>query len=411
MLDQSISEKNIKSISSNIWHKWNHSKSFDVFFDEMYTKLEAKLEREKYLFSTFKCFKLMGKDTYDFSSSEDEVVCKKLNDNIRRLFKINAGDRHAIVKQVISLLSDTQPIKVLRLDIKEFYETVDRDKVLEYVINEWLLSHQNRCVLKCWDDSLKSIGVTGLPRGMSLSSTLSEIRIRPFDREVRKLENVYYYARFVDDIIIMFTGDSKQIMSDLEDILKRNSPELSFNDKTKLIDLNCKNKPRSTLDYLGYKIITSSNVNKRNKNQKREVIVKISDKKIRKIKYRVRRSFSSYVRTRNFRLLLARLEFLTGNQYIIGDIERTRLKSGIYYNYPLINDSSQVKELDKYYQKLINTKKGSVAKAINYIDNYDKKAHGNRLVKVKKLSFYFGFSKRVMNSFNRKDCRNIKRCW
>ncbi|MBY7896218.1 RNA-directed DNA polymerase [Vibrio fluvialis] len=411
MLDQSISEKNIKNISSNIWHKWNHSKSFDVFFDEMHTKLEAKLEREKYLFSTFKCFKLMGKDTYYFSSSEDEVVCKKLNDNIRRLFKINAGDRHAIVKQVISLLSDTQPIKVLRLDIKEFYETVDRDKVLEYVINEWLLSHQNRCVLKCWDDSLKSIGVTGLPRGMSLSSTLSEIRIRPFDREVRKLENVYYYARFVDDIIIMFTGDSKQIMSDLEDILKRNSPELSFNDKTKLIDLNCKNKPRSTLDYLGYKIITSSNVNKRNKNQKREVIVKISDKKIGKIKYRVRRSFSSYVRTRNFRLLLARLEFLTGNQYIIGDIERTRLKSGIYYNYPLINDSSQVKELDKYYQKLINTKKGSVAKAINYIDNYDKKAHGNRLVKVKKLSFYFGFSKRVMNSFNRKDCRNIKRCW
>ncbi|MBN3494068.1 antiviral reverse transcriptase Drt3a [Vibrio neptunius] len=411
MLDQSISEKNIKTISSNIWHKWNPSKSFDVFFDEMYTRLEAKLEREKYLFSTFKCFKLMGKDTYDFCSSEDEIVCKKLNDNIRRLFKINAGDRHAIVKQVISLLSDTQPIKVLRLDIKEFYETVDRDKVLEYVINEWLLSHQNRCVLKCWDDSLKSIGVTGLPRGMSLSSTLSEIRIRPFDREVRKLENVYYYARFVDDIIIMFTGDSKQIMSDLEDILKRNSPELSFNDKTKLIDLNCKNKPRSTLDYLGYQIITSSNVNKRNKNQKREVIVKISDKKIGKIKYRVRRSFSSYVRTRNFRLLLARLEFLTGNQYIIGDIERTRLKSGIYYNYPLINDSSQVKELDKYYQKLINTKKGSVAKAINYIDNYDKKAHGNRLVKVKKLSFYFGFSKRVMNSFNRKDCRNIKRCW
>ncbi|MCG6211255.1 hypothetical protein K6U56_04665 [Vibrio furnissii] len=77
MLDQSISEKNIKNISSNIWHKWSHSKSFDVFFDEMYTKLEAKLEREKYLFSTFKCFKLMGKDTYDFSSSEDEVVCKK----------------------------------------------------------------------------------------------------------------------------------------------------------------------------------------------------------------------------------------------------------------------------------------------------------------------------------------------
>ncbi|MCR9366026.1 hypothetical protein NB478_13920, partial [Vibrio antiquarius] len=88
-----------------------------------------------------------------------------------------------------------------------------------------------------------------------------------------------------------------------------------------------------------------------------------------------------------------------------------RLKSGIYYNYPLINDSSQVKELDGFYQKLINTKKGSVFQAINYINSYDIKARGNRLEKIKKLSFYFGFKNRLMNSFNRKDCRNIKRCW
>ncbi|MCR9367431.1 antiviral reverse transcriptase Drt3a, partial [Vibrio antiquarius] len=308
MLDQSISEKNVKNLSSNIWHKWEPSKPFDVYFNDMYARLEGKLESERYCFSVFKQFKLMDKDAYDFSYSEDELVCKKLNDNIRRLFKIHTGDRHAIVKQVISLLSDTQPIKVLRLDIKEFYEKVNREKVLDYVINEWLLSHQNRCVLKCWDDELNNLGVSGLPRGMSLSSTLSEIRMRPFDREVKKIENVYYYARFVDDIIVIFTGDSNQLMSELETILNKNCPELSFNEKTKLIDLNCKKNKLSILDYLGYKIITTSDFNKRNRKLRRKVIVKISDKKIRKIKFRIRRSFSSYVRTRNFNLLLARLE-------------------------------------------------------------------------------------------------------
>ncbi|HDU8573205.1 TPA: RNA-directed DNA polymerase [Vibrio parahaemolyticus] len=226
----------------------------------------------------------MGKDTYDFNCAEDEIVCKKLNDNIRRLFKINTADRHSIVKQVISLLKDTQPIKVLRLDIKEFYESIDREKALQYVINEWLLSHQNRCILKCWDEHLSSIGLTGLPRGMSLSSTLSEIRIRPFDREVKKLSNVYYYARFVDDILIMFTGDSEQLLSELEGILRKNSPELHFNEKTKLIDLNCKKQSNSKLDYLGYEIISSSEIHKNNQHKNRIVKVIISEKKINKIK-------------------------------------------------------------------------------------------------------------------------------
>ncbi|WP_085343615.1 MULTISPECIES: antiviral reverse transcriptase Drt3a [Vibrio diabolicus subgroup] len=411
MLDQSFSKSNVKNISSNIWHKWSPSQSFDVFFDDTFEKIEKKLDRENYSFDKFKSFTLMGKDTYDFNCAEDEIVCKKLNDNIRRLFKINTADRHSIVKQVISLLKDTQPIKVLRLDIKEFYESIDREKVLQYVINEWLLSHQNRCILKCWDEHLSSIGLTGLPRGMSLSSTLSEIRIRPFDREVKKLSNVYYYARFVDDILIMFTGDSEQLLSELEGILRRNSPELHFNDKTKLIDLNCKKQSNSKLDYLGYEIISSSEIHKNNQHKNRIVKVIISEKKINKIKYRVRRSFSSYARNRNFKLLLSRLKFLTGNQYIIGDIDRTRLKSGIYYNYPLINDSTQVKELDKYYHKLINSNQGSVREAINHINNYDKKANGNRLIQIKKLSFYFGFNQRVMNSFNRKESRNIKRCW
>lgn len=411
MLDQSISKENIKNLSTNTWYKRNSSKDFDTFFEESFERLEAKLSRDSYSFSNFKLFNLMDKDTYDFTCPEDEIVCKKLNDNIRRLFKISTSDRHSIVKQVISLLKDTQPIKVLRLDIKEFYESIDREKTLDYVINEWLLSHQNRCILKCWDKSLTSLNIEGLPRGMSLSSTLSEIRIRPFDREVKKLSSVYYYARFVDDILIMFTGDSDELISNLKEILHKNSPELSFNHKTKLINLNSGEQSNSKLDYLGYEIESCGVVNQKNKHRQRNVNVRISNKKINKIKHRVRRSFSSYASNRNYKLLISRLKFLTGNQYIIGDIDRTRLKSGIYYNYPLINDHSQVKELDNYYHKLINTSHGKVKNAISHIESFDSKTGGSRLNQVKKLSFYFGFKHRVMNSFNRKESRNIKRCW
>lgn len=411
MLDQSISERNVKVLSSNIWRKWEPTKPFDLFIYETWLNLDSKLISDGYSFSKFNSFKIADKDTYEFGLPEDEIVSKKLNDNIKRLFKINTCDRHAIVKQVISLLRDTQPIKIIRLDVKDFYESINRKDILHYVVNEFLLSHQNRSVLKSWDKLLSEMGINGLPRGMSLSSTLSEIRMRPFDREVRKLESVYYYARFVDDIIIMFSGNEKELLDRIESILNNSSPELRFNDKTRLINLDNKGGCNFKLDYLGYEIAASNVINNKNKHKSRCVTVKISNKKIKKIKFRVRRAFSSFVRTRNFNLLIARLEFLTGNQYIIGDIDRTRLKSGIYYNYPLINDYTQLKELDGFYQKLINSRGGVVSQAIQYISSCDNKSNGNRLDKVSKLSFLFGYKNRVMNSFNRKESRNIKRCW
>lgn len=42
----------------------------------------------------------------------------------------------------------------------------------------------------------------GLPRGLSISSVMSELYMKYFDLRIRRLEGVYYYARFVDDIVV-----------------------------------------------------------------------------------------------------------------------------------------------------------------------------------------------------------------
>ena len=63
---------------------------------------------------------------------------------------------------------------------------------------------------------------------------------------------------------------------------------------------------------------------------------KIADKKIKKIKNRIIRSLTQFVKTGDFALLENRLKFLTGN-YSIKKREKTNdLKAGIYYNYSLI---------------------------------------------------------------------------
>ncbi|NKC48016.1 hypothetical protein HED54_04565 [Ochrobactrum anthropi ATCC 49188] len=44
---------------------------------------------------------------------------------------------------------------------------------------------------------------SGLPTGISLSATLSELYLRNFDRGIKALPWVRYFARYVDDIIII----------------------------------------------------------------------------------------------------------------------------------------------------------------------------------------------------------------
>jgi len=411
LLNQSINEKNLKLLKGKTFQKFLKGNDSDSAFDAVFDVIQNKLLNESYIFDDFISKKVNGKDGFDCANASDELVLKKLNDNIKRLFKVRTSDRHAIVKQTISLLRDSQPISIIRLDIKNFYEEIDRQKVIQFVNEQWLLSHQNRMLLKSFNESTSLGGISGLPRGLSISSTLAEIGLRKFDSKVRKIKDVYYYGRYVDDMIIFCTRDPSEIIDEISKLLSDLNLNLSFNEKTYVFNANKPTNNEEFIDYLGYKIIFETQPLQE---KSRKITVQISDKKIHKIKNRLHKAFRSYTRTRTFNLLEARLKFLTGNQYIIGDIERTKLKSGIYYNYPLITTKHQVKKLDTFYQKLLSSKAPHMIKAMSLIKNHNKsrgaKKHG-RLQQLERMSFTFGYENKVMNSFNKKMSRKIKGCW
>jgi hypothetical protein len=411
MLDQSVSEKAVKLLGINTWKKFQSSTEYTNFVADTYEQIEGKFTAGEYQFSQFVKKSFKGKDGWAFASAADELVAKKLNDNIRRLFKVRPSDRHAIVKQTIALAKDSQPITIARLDIKDFYESLNRASIVKFITEEWLLSHQNRMVLKQWDKQLASQGIQGIPRGMSLSSTLSEIRIRHFDKQMKLDSKVYFYARYVDDIIVFYTGEQLQLESMMKERLEASAKELTLNtDKSHYTVLNAPgNGASSEIDYLGYKL--QINHDSKKPGIERKVQVSISNKKVNKVKQRVRRAFRAYSEDRRYKLLLARLKFLSANQYIIGDIERTKLKSGIYYNYPLISDHSQLRELDAFYQKFINSSKEPAYSAMQLIKNHGGTINGVRLKQIEAISFQFGFKNRVMNSFTNDLNKKIKRCW
>ena len=70
----------------------------------------------------------------------NKLVLRKLNDNLKRLYKDEQANRRIIISQVKTLLEETCPFWVLKTDIKSFYESIDRDRVIAKFKDDSMLS-------------------------------------------------------------------------------------------------------------------------------------------------------------------------------------------------------------------------------------------------------------------------------
>ena len=367
-----------------------------------FSDILEKIEQEKIEFPEFKVINSIFINTS--IPLEYTLVIRKLNDNIKRLYRVKQSDRHSIVKQVQILLEETsRPISILRLDIQKFYNNIDKTLVLNKIREEdSLLSYHSKYLLKkllLEHSQFKKLD--GLPFGLNISATLSEMRMKNFDKNIRKIDGVYFYVRYVDDIVI-FTYKRENIEDSLNELLPNELEFHNENDlKKKFILLEDKSTSCGSFDYLGYNFSIEN----------KTLTTTIADVKVKKIKSRVISSFINYFRDKKFELLEQRIKFLTGNYFILkenkyeNEKKVKKLKSGIYYNYKLINNMEQLKELDIFLQKTIYAKRGKFGVKIFKMLNNDKRK------KLSKCSFQVGFNKKITHNFNREILSSINKGW
>jgi hypothetical protein len=239
-----------------------------------------------------------------------------------------------------------------------------------------------------------------LPRGIGISSTLSEIYMRKFDRHIRGCRGVYFYSRFVDDILIFSNHEESleqvrdHMNEHLEEGLKQNKT------KTKIYNGNEILEPRP-LEYLGYQFVI-----KKAKGKSKTVTATIADRKIKKIKTRLVLSFVTFIKDSNLAMLEKRIKFLTGNFSIKSTTGSGHdLKAGIYYNYLHINHLNQLGELNTFFHKLLNAGSGSFGRKLSAkLTAADKD-------KLKKYSFKQGFEQKIYHKFSFADMQEIKEVW
>lgn len=355
----------------------------------------------------------------------DDLVLRRLASVIAHHYRIKQSDRTALVKQTRVLLSEPIPKRILRLDIASFYESVQTTALATQLARDRRISHQSLSLIQKFFHCLKKQNITGLPRGLSISSALSEVVVQEFDSKAKNYPGVYFYGRYVDDIIIFGIDDPVEAQAAYATMLP---PGMAFNASkcasfvvdcrcrracihapavcTCLSKCKCKMDPAQmhSLDFLGYKI-SFPDVHNTNNDESIKIFVGMSRKKINRIKTRLVRAALDHLANPSFPLLEQRVRFLTENYRVSSFKNKGRLKSGVYYNYALTNDNQWLQELDVFHRNLLFAKKTSLGTALSSSLMPAQRAA------LRRLSFKSGFTARRSSKVSANQMALIRKCW
>ncbi len=254
-----------------------------------------------------------GRRAYKINkASAAYFAVKQLQYNVRGLYAVKQNSRYKIVRQLASILGDSFPKYVVRTDIESFYESIVTERLLKKIDSEALLALPSRRMIRQILTEYRTLpgSPTGIPRGVGISAYLSELYMREFDEHIRAHPEIVFYARYVDDMIMVFAPEPNSSVSTLLPFIRAEAAALGLalnTTKTREYDASAAGTFR--FEYLGYKITFGLG----------SIRIGLGTK--RKLKYRRRiiRSFEEYKKRVHLderqaqRLLLRRIRFLTGN--------------------------------------------------------------------------------------------------
>lgn len=329
------------------------------------------------------------KTTYKIPNQLEHILAEKqLQRNIKKTYNVKQSNRDTIVSQLTAILGDPFPKYIMRTDIKDFYESIDKIKLQKKIDNSPQLSLSSRKMIKKVLEEHKRISGShkGIPRGIGISAYLAELYMKETDSKLESLSDAVYYTRYVDDIIIVFSTKSDDEEKDHKTIIKEFIEEtgLSLNEeKTYYKDLRFDNNFQ--IDYLGYKFYYTSSLK-----------IKISNHKVEKYKKRIDLSFDSYQKghkgKKERKDLINRIRLLTGNTKLTNN--KGGAFVGIYSSNKWANDLSPFKGLDAYLSHKINSLQCK-----------------NLQKRLQKLSFEEGFKRKSFRKFSATELGKLTKPW
>ncbi|KJZ18984.1 antiviral reverse transcriptase Drt3a [Loktanella sp. S4079] len=265
-----------------------------------------------------------------------------------------------------------------------------------------------RSVVSSLIEQCKVNSVSGLPPGLAISAELSEFYMQDFDRRMREQLNAHFFARYVDDIVLILPEleNTNSLKALVEEALP---PGLKLNfSKSKIYVFgNTKKKQTSvenSFDYLGFKF----NVFEIGKDRPfaRRVELDIASSKVKKNKTRVVKSLLQYLADGNFDDLIDRVRILTCGYQFFDERQQKKRSAGLQHTYSLISSNAPaLAELDKFFVGMVLCRSGAIGGRLALaLTNRQRK-------QLLKHSFDRGFVDRVHFRFSADRLADLMECW
>lgn len=360
-------------------------------------------------------FRLGKKDAYATSALAEKLVHRKCVANIFSCIRVPTKQRNTIAQELKCYLEEGTGYRIYKLDISKFFESTNIGDVKAILDELSGLSIHTKNIINGYLRHFNSNFGGGIPRGIEISPVLSNLILSKFDNSVKEHEEVVYYTRFVDDIIITTSTEDKKAF--YKWLCAKLPGKLRFNYNKKYIEkVNVRGKssdePNGTevacFDFLGYSysVVDSQVAKNAEKAIRRKVKIDLSNGKVKKIQTKITRALVSYHKNVDYDLLFDRINFLVTNRDLFQKAKGRFIPTGIYYNYSKIDeDSENIKKLDCFLKRMIlcaERRFGHFAGVA--LSSGEKKA-------LLKLSFSHGFKKRVFKRYSPSRLKEITKIW
>lgn len=307
-----------------------------------------------------------GKKGYTTANAESMILSKVLMLELKRCYKYVPANRNDIVEELRALLDNSMPKVVIRADIHHFFESIPQDRLIGKIEEDSFLSASSLKTLKTFLYEYNELAgnltsQVGVPRGLPFSSYLAEIYMASFDRRVQQIEGVYYYKRYVDDIILIANPDKNDITEywvPIENLVQQVGLTLNEEEekcRCELFDLS--NAFPISLNYLGYQfryvdghldvLLTESKFNRY-----KDTVRLIFESYQAIASYTSRRNNSQARKNDTTIQFMHRLSALTGNGRLNG--RKNFVLVGIFYSNKYITTLEQLHQLDVYMRECVN---------------------------------------------------------
>lgn len=363
------------------------------------------VSRDKNLHNGKEYFQLIFHD-----KATSYVLSRLLIDELKETFDIIIHDRNVILRNLSSAFNNQKPKIVIRSDIKSFFEGVCHKRLFEIMesnenITQLSLDFYKKIFIEFerHRHTTEKIGY-GLPRGLAVSSYLAEVFLKQVDLRISSRNEVCFYSRYVDDIILLIKNhadkDANKYFCNVSKIFNEIGLELHEKGDGKSSTVCIASAVTPIGEYLGYTLEWDSETSK--------LIFKLPSHKIDKKKQMIDNAFLNFeIQSKKSikqakRDLMGCLNMISANYQLSGT--KRYIRTGIYYSNRLLNDYSSLNTLTEYLQsKTLEPYKrafSSERDMINYISRL------KRL--VNKIDFHKNWETRKMVSLTPQRISRLK---